>query len=125
MYRPPESIIEFRLSRAFPAEQLRQLARTSGLVERRRKLDLLREIADRNTAGQDSNDSLYIPPRRWSQVFSRYGGLILRRIAVLLGYDPPKENLLDLLLTAAVDPNPHRPSLIEDVQHGAFVCELA
>ena len=39
MYRPPESIIEFRLSRAFPAERSRQLARTSGLVERRRKLD--------------------------------------------------------------------------------------
>ena len=39
MYRPPESIIEFRLSRAFPAERLRQLARTLRLVERRRKLD--------------------------------------------------------------------------------------
>ena len=39
MYRPPESIIEFRLSRAFAAKRLRQLARTSGLVERRRKLD--------------------------------------------------------------------------------------
>ena len=39
MYRPPEPIIEFRLSRAFPAERLCQLARTSGLVERRRKLD--------------------------------------------------------------------------------------
>ena len=44
-------------------------------------LDLLREIADRYTAGNDSNDSLYIPPRRWSRVFSRHGGLILRRIA--------------------------------------------
>ena len=39
MYRPPEPIIEFRLSRAFPAKRLCQLARTSGLVERRRKLD--------------------------------------------------------------------------------------
>ena len=58
-------------------------------------------------------------------MFSRYGGLILRRVAAWLGYDPLKENLLDLLLAAAVDPNPHRLSLIEDVQHGAFVRELA
>jgi hypothetical protein len=29
------------------------------------------------------------------------------------------------LIAAAVDPNPHRLSLIEDVQHGAFVRELA
>ena len=82
-------------------------------------------LSERNIACKDSNDSLYIPPRRWSRVFSRHGGLILRRIAAWLGYDPPKENLLDLLLTAAVDPNLHRPSLIKDVQHGAFVCELA
>ena len=95
------------------------------LVVSRVLLDLWEEIADRNTAGKDSNDSLYIPPRRWSRVFSRYGGLILRRIAAWLGYDPPKENLLELLLAAAVDPNPHRRSLIEDVQHGAFVRELA
>ena len=66
-----------------------------------------------------------IPPRRWSRVFSRYGGLILRRIARHLGYDPPEENLLELLLAASIDPNPHRPSLIEDVRHGAFVRELA
>ena len=95
------------------------------LVVSRVLLDLLREIADRNTAGKDSNDSLYIPPRRWSWVFSRHGGLIFRRIAAWLGYDPPKENLLDLLLAAAVDPNPHRRSLIEDVQHGVFMRELA
>ena len=51
--------------------------------------------------------------------------LILRRNASWLGYDPPEERLLELLLAAAIDPNPHRPSLIEDVQHGAFVRELA
>ena len=93
--------------------------------EFRSHFDLLREIADRNTVGKDSNDSLYIPPRRWSRVFSRYGGLILWRIAAWLGYDPPKEDLLDLLLAAAVDPNLHRRSLIEDIQHSAFVRELA
>ena len=82
-------------------------------------------LSEQNIACKDSNDSLYIPPRRWSRVFSRHGGLILRRIAAWLGYDPPKENLLDLLLAAAVDPNPHRRSLIEDVQHGVFVRELA
>ena len=82
-------------------------------------------LSERNIACKDSNDSLYIPPRRWLRVFSRYGGLILRRIARYLGYDPPEENLLELLLAAAVDPNPHRLSLIEDVQHGAFVRELA
>ena len=58
-------------------------------------------------------------------MFSRYGGLILRRIAAWLGYDPSEENLLELFLAAAIDLNPHRPSLIEDVQHGAFVRELA
>lgn len=32
-------MIEHRLTRAFPVDRLRQLARTTGLVERRRKLD--------------------------------------------------------------------------------------
>lgn len=58
-------------------------------------------------------------------MFSRYGGLILRRIAAWLGYDPPEENLIELLLAAAIDPNPHRATLIEDVQHSAFGRELA
>lgn len=39
MYRPPDSVIEHRLTRTFPAARLRRLARTTGLVERRRKLD--------------------------------------------------------------------------------------
>jgi IS4 transposase len=95
------------------------------LVVSRVVLDLLREIADRDAANSDSNDTSRIPRRRWSRVFSRYGGLILRRIAAWLGYDPPEENLLELLLAAAIDPNPHRASLIEDVQHGAFVRDLA
>jgi len=95
------------------------------LVVSRVLLDLLREIVDREAPLDDSKESSRIPPRRWSRVFSRYGGLILQRIARYLGYDPPDENLLELLLAAAVDPNPHRPSLIEDVQHGAFVRELA
>ena len=56
---------------------------------------------------------------------SRYGGLILQCIARYLGYGPSDENLLELLLAAAVDPNPHRPPLIEDVQHGAPIRELA
>ena len=94
------------------------------LVVSRVLLDLLREIVDRE-ATLDDGESPRIPPRRWSRVFSRYGGLILRRVAQYLGYDPPEENLLDLLLAAAIDPNPHRPSLIEDVQHSAFVRELA
>lgn len=95
------------------------------LVVSRVLLDLLREIVDRDTAGDDSDDSSRVPRRRWSRVFNRYGGLILRRIAQYLGYDPPEEHLLELLLAAAIDPNPHRSSLIEDVQHGAFVRELA
>ena len=96
------------------------------LVVSRVLLDLLREIVDReadDSAG--SEESSHIPPRRWSHVFSRYGGLILQRVAQYLGYDPPEENLLELLLAAAIDPNPHRSSLIEDVQHGAFVRKLA
>jgi hypothetical protein len=38
-YRPPTSAIETRLARTFPADRLRALARKTGLVERRRKLD--------------------------------------------------------------------------------------
>lgn len=38
-YRPPDSVIEYRLTRAFPAARLRVLARESDLVKRRRKLD--------------------------------------------------------------------------------------
>jgi hypothetical protein len=37
--RPTNSVIETRLTRAFPSERLRKLARATGLVERRRKLD--------------------------------------------------------------------------------------
>lgn len=96
------------------------------LVVSRVLLDLLREVVDRDAADDDSDESSSrIPRRRWSRVFSRYGGLILRRIAAWLGYDPPEENLLELLLAAAIDPNPHRSSLIKDVQHGTFVRELA
>ena len=93
------------------------------LVVSRVLLDPLREIVDREAPLDDGKESSRIPPQRRSRVFSRYGGLIPQRIARYLGYDPPDENLLELLLAAAVDPNPHRPSLIEDVQHGAFVCK--
>ncbi|ELY99942.1 IS4 family transposase [Natrialba aegyptia] len=95
------------------------------LVVSRVLLDLLREIVDGDAAGDDGDDPSRIPRLRWSRVFSRYGGLILQRVAQYHGYDPPEKNLLELLLAAAIDPNPHRPSLIEDVQHGAFVRELA
>ena len=37
--RPTNSVIENRLTRAFPSERLRELARATGFVERRRKLD--------------------------------------------------------------------------------------
>jgi hypothetical protein len=95
------------------------------LVVSRVLLNLLREVAEREATPSDDGEPMRIPPRRWSRVLSQYGGLILRRMARYLGYDPPEENLLELLLAAAIDPNPHRPSLIEDVQHGAFVRELA
>jgi hypothetical protein len=39
VYRPPDSVIEQRLTRIFPAERLRALARVTGLVDRRRQLD--------------------------------------------------------------------------------------
>lgn len=51
------------------------------LVVSRVLLDLLREIADREVTLDDRKKSSRIPPRRWSRVFSRYDGLILRRIA--------------------------------------------
>ena len=95
------------------------------LVVSRVLLNLLREVAKRKATPNTDEEPMRIPSRRWSRVLSRYGGLILRRMARYLGYNPPAENLLELLLAAAIDPNPHRPSLIEDVQHGAFVRELA
>lgn len=96
------------------------------LVVSRVLLTLLREVINRGTADSEGDDSsLRILPRRWSRVFNRYGRLILRRVALHLGYDPPEKNLLELLLAAAIDPNPHRVPLMEDVQHGAFVRSLA
>ena len=95
------------------------------LVVSRLLLDLFQEIVDREPPLDDGKESSRIPPRPRSRLFSRYGGLIPQRIARYLGYDPPDENLLELLLAAAVDPNLHRPSLIEDVQHSAFGHELA
>lgn len=50
---------------------------------------------------------------------------MFQRIAQYFGDDPPEETLLTVLLAAAIDPNPHRPLLIEDVKHSAFVRELA
>jgi hypothetical protein len=38
-YRPPDTVIEHRLRRAFPEERLRTLARQTGFVERQRKRD--------------------------------------------------------------------------------------
>lgn len=96
------------------------------LVVSRVLLTLLREVVNQGTADSEGDDSsLRILPRRWSRVFNRYGGLILRRVALHPGYDPPEKNLLELLLAAAIDPNSHRASLMEDVQHGAFVRSLA
>jgi hypothetical protein len=77
------------------------------LVVSRVLLDLLREMVDRKAALGDNDEPARIPLRRWSRVFSRCGGLLLRRIASWLGYDPPEERLLELLLAAAIDPNPH------------------
>lgn len=39
VYRLPDSIIERRLTRVFPAERLHKLARTTELIERQRKFD--------------------------------------------------------------------------------------
>ncbi len=36
-------------------------------------LDLLREIVDRGAVDDETDDSPYVLPRRWSRVFSRYG----------------------------------------------------
>lgn len=48
------------------------------LVVSRVLLDL-REIVDREADDSDGGEeSSHIPPRRWSHVFSRYGGLILQ-----------------------------------------------
>jgi hypothetical protein len=70
-YRPSDSVIEYRLARTFPAERLRELARDTGLVKRRRKLDaaaLFWSLALGFTVGE--NRSLSSPPelssvRRW------------------------------------------------------------
>ena len=46
-----------------------------------------------------------------------------RFYAESLGYKFP--HLVGLMVRGALDPNQHRPSLLEDVQHGEFVRELA
>ena len=82
-------------------------------------------LSERNIACKDSNDSLHIPsatvvagiqPARWADPSAHR---CMARVRSTEG-EP-----VDLLFAAAVDPNPHRQSLIEDVQHGVFVRELA
>jgi len=51
------------------------------LVVSRVLLDLLRETADREVTPDTDEEPTRISPRHRSRVFSRYGGLILRRIA--------------------------------------------
>lgn len=62
------------------------------LVVSRVLLDFLREIVDREAAHEDGDESSSrILRRRWSRVFSRYGELILRRIAAWLATTPRRK----------------------------------
>lgn len=94
------------------------------LVVSRALRQLFVEIVAYNQDSDDEREpSSLLPRRRWSKVFNRYSAEILRRVARRLGYESP--HLVGLMFRDALDPNQHRPSLLEDVQHGEFAYELA
>ena len=104
-------------------EALILIAVLSLVVSRALRQLFIEIVAYNQDSDDDREPSSLLPRRRWSKVFSRYSAEILRRVAERLGYESP--HLVGLMFRDALDPNQHRPSLLEDVQHGEFVRELA
>ncbi|MFC6764658.1 IS4 family transposase [Natrinema soli] len=104
-------------------EALILIAVLSLVVSRALRQLFVEIVAYNQDSDDDREPSSLLPRRRWSKVFSRYSAEILRRVAKRLGYESP--HLVGLIYRDALDPNQHRPSLLEDVQYGEFVRELA
>jgi IS4 transposase len=95
------------------------------LVVSRTLRELFIEIIEeqQNEESDDVEPSSLLPRERWARAFGRRSDRILRRVAKRLGYEPPK--LVKSLLNDALNPNAHRISLLDDVQHEAFDADLA
>ncbi|WP_237561214.1 IS4 family transposase [Halococcus sediminicola] len=95
------------------------------LVVSRTLRELFIEIIEEQQ-DDDSDDveaSSLLPRERWARAFGRRSDRILRRVAKRLGYEPPK--LVKSLLNDALNPNAHRISLLDEVQHEPFAADLA
>jgi hypothetical protein len=93
------------------------------LVVSRTLRELFIEIIEENRSDDDTSVSSLLPRERWARAFSRRSDRILRRVAERLGYEPP--SLVESLLNDALNPNAHRISLLEEVQHEPFGVDLA
>lgn len=93
------------------------------LVVSRTLRELFIEIIDEERSDDDAEPSSLLPRERWARAFSRRSDQILRRVAQRLGYEPP--SLVESLLNDALNPNAHRLSLLEEVQHESFGVDLA
>ena len=93
------------------------------LVVSRTLRELFIEIVEENRSDDDAAASSLLPRERWAQAFGRRSDRILRRVASRLGYEPP--SLVESLLNDALDPNAHRTSLLDEVQHEQFDADLA
>ena len=93
------------------------------LVVSRTLRELFIEIVEENRSDDDVEASSLLPRERWARAFGRRSDRILRRVASRLGYEPP--SLVESLLNDALNPNAHRISLLEKVQHERFGADLA
>ena len=92
------------------------------LVVSRTLRELFIEIVEENH-NDDASASSLLPRERWAQAFGRRNDRVLRRVASRLSYEPP--SLVESLLNDALDPNAHRTSLLDGVQHEQFDANLA
>ena len=94
------------------------------LVVSRTLRELFIEILEDNCSDEDDIEpSSLLPRERWAKAFGRRNDRILRRVAERLGFEPP--SLVRSLMNDALNPNPHRISLFEEVQYGSFKADLA
>ena len=93
------------------------------LVVSRTLRELFIEIIEENRSDGDVEASSLLPRERWAQAFGRRSDRVLRRVASRLGYEPP--SLVESLMNDALNPNAHRISLLEEVQHERFGADLA
>jgi hypothetical protein len=95
------------------------------LVVSRTLRELFIEIIEeqQNDDSDDVEPSSLLPRERWARAFNRRSDRILRRVAERLGYEPP--SLVESLMNDALNPNAHRISLLDEVQHERFSADLA